>query len=339
MSSAANTLVRIFILLAGVLIFFGRAMAQADERTNDLGSKEALPSVTYQVLGVDGKPVIGAFVYPRGWYDCIGISNKDKRFTTTDTGSFSLPIGDKPQIIAIVERIFHYQFTLNPGRDYSLKIQLPQIPAEYATHVLSVELADENDQKITGPSIEIYKDGMAIHPFLHQSVFDWTGMPTGKLFLRIGEWRKFAAADFSFSVLENTNYNIKIKLCSKYKARCDASFKVNSKTYVAHSLDTGAIKGVVLDSEGHGLSGILLKARTVGVKAALTNTEGDFVIPYLTPGCYELSVEKREDFNRQSVRYNHELIRVMLGAGDVLVLKIYLKQKSESPSATRNSSP
>ncbi len=305
-------------------------MAQADLKTKGLSGSEALASVIYQVLDADGKPVKGAFINLNSYsyYDCNRLSNGDARITTSDNGYFSLPVGDKPLGIQIMGRVFRHGVKLNPGHDTSTTIQLPRIPVEFATHVLSVELADENDQKITGPNIELYKEGKNIQPFLHQSVFDWTGIPTGKLLLKIDGWRKYGAADFSFSLLENTNYKIKIKLCSVYKASCKTSINIS---VVRPFLDVGTIKGVVLDSDGRGMAGAIIRAKSIGTKAAQTNADGDFEIPFLTPACYELGIKSETNFM--------ENFHVLLIQGDVLVLKIHFKPYTVPTIAPASSTP
>lgn len=60
--------------------------------------------------------------------------------------------------------------------------------------------------------------------------------------------------------------------------------------YAQNSLDTGSIKGRVTDDKGGPLPGAVIKAKgTQGSKGAETDSSGNYVIPFLTSGTYELT--------------------------------------------------
>src|SRR5690349_9578587 len=69
---------------------------------------------------------------------------------------------------------------------------------------------------------------------------------------------------------------------------------VVSSAYAQTTISTGALSGTVRDSSGARLAGVTVTvtgARLQGSRSAVTDTEGQYVIPLLPPGTYRATFE------------------------------------------------
>ena len=67
---------------------------------------------------------------------------------------------------------------------------------------------------------------------------------------------------------------------------------------LAQELTSGAVAGRVADPTGKGIAGaVIIATSEVGPRTAQTDTQGDFILPYLKPGTYSVRVEAPGGFN------------------------------------------
>ena len=73
-----------------------------------------------------------------------------------------------------------------------------------------------------------------------------------------------------------------------------AAFLAAALPALAQTNPTGTLSGKIVDSQGLAVPGASVTAQSPvlqGLRSAVTSANGDFIIPFLPPGDYEVSVE------------------------------------------------
>jgi hypothetical protein len=122
---------------------------------------------------------------------------------------------------------------------------------------------------------------------------------------------------------------VKNELCSTDNPECDAATE-EKISKLDHLLTIGDIKGKVLDLDGHGVSGTILRvSNCCYTRAAQTDADGDFILRSQTPGGCDLTmaIAIRLDKKKYSINIKHR-------PGYDLVLKIQLVPDPTPPESS-----